>query len=160
MTIDWLGRRGSLGNHKHVPTDIVSPTTGEAESEVGPHAHTITVPVMFLIDGGGSEISDGIKGDIMVPFAGTITDCVLLADQTGQITVDLWNDTYANFPPTDADSITASATPTVSGATKSIDSTLTGWDTAIAAGDVIRVNVDSCTTVQRCTLVLYVTREV
>ena len=82
----------------------------------------------------------------------------MLADASGSIVVDVWKDTYANFPPTDADSITASAPPTISAATKSQDSTLTGWTTAIAAGSILRFNVDSAATVTRVTVSLKVTR--
>ena len=62
--------------------------------------------------------------------------------------------TYANFPPLDADSITASAPPTLSAEQKSEDATLTGWTTTFAAGDVLAFNVDSVTTVERVTLSL------
>jgi hypothetical protein len=113
-----------------------------------------TSSVNFLIDGSGSAITTGIKGDIRVPFACTITGAYLLADQTGSIVIDLWKDTYANFPPTVAGTITASAKPTISSATKDDDTTLSGWTTTVSAGDIIRVNVDSCTTIQRCLLVL------
>ena len=82
----------------------------------------------------------------------------MLADQSGSIVVDIWKDTYANYPPVDGDSITASAVPTISTATKSQNTTLTGWTTAIAAGDTLRFNVDSATTVTRVTVSLKVTK--
>jgi hypothetical protein len=78
----------------------------------------------------------------------------MVADQSGSIVVDIWKDMYANYPPIDADSITASAPPTITAATKSQDSTLTGWTKAIAAGSILRFNVDSCATIERCTLAL------
>jgi hypothetical protein len=81
-----------------------------------------------------------------------------VADQSGSIVVDIWKDTYANFPPTVADSITGSADPTITTATKGQSSTLTGWTTTITAGDILRFNVDSVTTIQRVTLALKVTR--
>lgn len=112
----------------------------------------------FIIDGGGSTITTGIKGDLLVPVACTITSATLLADQSGAIVIDVWKDTYANFPPTDADSITASAPPTITASgTKSQDSTLTGWTKPIAAGSILRFNVDSVTNHQRVTLALGVT---
>lgn len=114
--------------------------------------------LMFTIDGGGSAISTGIKGDIVIDFACTINNATLLADQTGSIVLDLWKDTYANYPPTVADTITASAKPTLSSATKAQDNTLTGWTTSVTAGDIIRVNVDSAATVTRVLLALKVTR--
>lgn len=107
------------------------------------------VAIPFLIDGGGATITTGIKGDLEIPFGCTILAATLLADQSGSIVIDVWKDTYANFPPADADSITASAPPTISTATKSQDSTLTGWTTSISAGDILRFNVDSITTIQR-----------
>jgi hypothetical protein len=112
----------------------------------------------FVIDGGGATIATGIKGDLAVDFAGTITGVTLLADQSGSIVVDIWKDTYANYPPTDADSITAAAPPTISAATKSQDTTLTGWTTSISAGQILRFNVDSVTSIQRVTVALKVTR--
>lgn len=112
--------------------------------------------ITFIIDGGGSTITTGIKGDLVIPFKGTITAATILADQTGSIVVDIWKDIYANFPPTVADTITASAKPTLSSATKNTDSTLTGWTTTINSGDILRFNVDSVTTCQRVTLTLTV----
>jgi hypothetical protein len=112
----------------------------------------------FIIDGGGSAITIGQKGHLEIPFACTITQVTILADASGSIVVDIWKDTYANFPPTDADSITAAAPPTISSAQKSQDSTLTGWTTAIAAGDILAFNVDSCATIKRVTISLKVER--
>lgn len=112
----------------------------------------------ITIDGGGSAITTGIKGFIEIPFACTITRVTMLADQSGSAVVDIWKDTYANYPPTDADSITASAVPTISTATKSQDSTLTGWTTSVSAGDIIGFNVDSASTITRLTITLKTTR--
>ncbi len=108
-----------------------------------------TRSIEFVIDGGGSVISTGVKGDIEVPYNCTITAARILADQSGSIVVNLWKDTYANYPPVVGDKITASAPPTISSATKSQDSTLTGWTTTVTAGDIIRFNVDSCSTITR-----------
>jgi len=114
--------------------------------------------VNFVIDGGGSAITTGVKGDLVIDYACTINSATLLADQSGSIVIDIWKDSYANFPPTVADTITAAAKPTLSGAQKSQDTTLTGWTTSIAAGETLRFNVDSVATVQRVTLSLKVTR--
>lgn len=125
------------------------------------HVHprlTDTADVAFIIDGGGSAITTGIKGDLYFDFGCTINQVTMLADQSGSIVVDIWKDTYANYPPTDADSITASAPPTISTATKSQDSTLTGWTTTIAAGSSLRFNVDSITSITRVAIILKVTR--
>jgi len=114
--------------------------------------------ISFIIDGGGSAITTGQKGHLEIPFACTINQVTVLADQSGSIVVDIWKDAYANFPPADADSITASAPPTLSSAQKSQDSTLTGWTTSISAGDILAFNVDSVSTVERVLISLKVTR--
>lgn len=116
------------------------------------------ITITFIIDGGGSAITTGEKGHLEIPFACTIQAVTTLADQSGSIVVDIWKDTYANFPPTNTDSITASAPPTITTATKAQDTTLTGWTTAITAGDILAFNVDSATTVTRVTLSLKVAK--
>lgn len=112
----------------------------------------------FVVDGGGSAITTGVKGYLHFPFACSIIEWTILGDQSGSIQFDLWKDTYANYPPVVGDSITAAAKPLVSSSTKAQSSTLTGWTTTIAAGDIIAVNVDSITTMQRATLALKVLR--
>ncbi len=120
---------------------------------------TQTTAIGYAIDGGGAAIVTGLLGgSLRVPFSGAINSVTLLADQTGSIVVDIWKDSYASYPPTVADSICASAKPTLSSALKSEDTTLTGWTTAITAGDILRFNVDSATTVQNVTLILKVTK--
>lgn len=136
-------------------TRAVTPD-GLADSKFG--TSSLVTSINFIIDGGGSAITTGVKGFIEIPFACTINQVTTLADQSGSIVVDIWKDTYANYPPTVADTITASAKPTLSSATKAQDSTLTGWTTSISAGDIIGYNVDSATTVTRVTISLKVTR--
>jgi hypothetical protein len=111
-----------------------------------------------VVDGGGSTITTGIKGDILVPFACTINEWSLLADQSGSVTVDIWKDTYANYPPTSADSITGSAAVSITNNVKNQSSTLTGWTTAIAENDALRFNVSSASTITRLTITLDVVR--
>ena len=105
-----------------------------------------------------SNINAGDQGDLTIPFDCTITEWTLLADVSGSAVIDIWGDTYANYPPTVADTITGSAKPTISASTKGRSSTLTGWTTTIAAGSTLRFNVDSASTVNRVTLSLKVKR--
>lgn len=112
----------------------------------------------FIIDGGGAVITTGIKGNFRIPFAGVIQKVSLLADQVGDIQLDLWKDTWANAPPTVADTIVAAAPPTLTSAQKSEDSTLTGWTKTVAAGDVIVVDVYFAASIERVTLLIEVSR--
>lgn len=111
----------------------------------------------ITIDGGGSAITTGVKGYVTVPYTGTITQWTLLADQSGSIVIDVWKDTYANYPPTVADTIAGSEKPTLSSATKNQDTNLTTWTTAVTAGDVVGFKVDSASTVTRVTLIIEMT---
>ena len=115
-----------------------------------------TFAVTFVIEGNGVEIETGQKGHIQLPFPCTILEAHAYADQSGSIVVDIWKDTYANFPPSDEESITAAAPITITTATKSKDTALTGWTEAVAAGDIIAYNVDSCTSITRVTITLVV----
>lgn len=133
-------------------TCIVMDGTGNKFASISAACRTVAIP--FIIDGGGSAITTGIKGDLEIPFACTITAVRTLLDQSGSIVVDIWKDTYANYPPTVADTITASAKPTVTTATKSEDATLTGWTTSVTAGSILRYNVDSITTATRALVTL------
>jgi hypothetical protein len=137
----------------------VDSTLSLSSTTLGMSSNQKTRTITFVIDGGGfgSPISTGIKGFIEVPFSCTINSVTLLANQSGSIVVDIWKDTYANFPPTVADTITASAKPTLSSAQNSQNTTLTGWTTSITAGDILAFNVDSATIVQHVTLSLKVT---
>jgi hypothetical protein len=124
------------------------------DSRIDDTTTTRTVAITFIIGSGLAVIPTGVAGDLYIPFACTITAARALADQSGSIVVDIWLDTYANFPPTDADSITASAPITITTATKSEDTTLTGWTVAVPAGSILRYNVDSVTSHEQVTVTL------
>jgi len=136
----------------HDASKITSGTLAVARIPDGVRTAVIT----FIIDGGGSVITTGEKGHLEIPFACTIERVTMLADQSGSIVVDIWKDSYANFPPTDADSITGASPPTISSGQKSQDSTLPGWTTGINAGDILAFNVDSIATCERVLISLKV----
>jgi len=119
---------------------------------------TVVDEITCVFDGGGSTPAINTQAWVEVAFACTINRATMMLDQSGSAVIDVWKDAYANYPPTVADTITASAKPTVSSATKSQDSTLTGWTTSIAAGDILKFNLDSVTTATKIVLTLKVTR--
>lgn len=115
------------------------------------------VDINFIIDGGGSAITTGVKGYIEIPSPLRITGWTMLGDVSGSIVVDIWKDTYANYPPTVADTIITSSKPTISSSTKGQDTSIssTEWtDTTVDPGDILAFNVDSCTSITRCTVIL------
>ena len=116
------------------------------------------VGVEYVIDGGGSAITTGFKGYLYIPFGCTLTAWTLLADTTGSITVDITNDSYANYG-TNTSMVGTGTKPNISSATKGQQTSITGWTTtSISAGNVVGFNVTAATTVTRVTVALTVTR--
>ena len=76
----------------------------------------------------------------------------LAAYASGSIVVDLLTADYAGYPT--VASICASANPTLSSAQKATDATLTGWTTRLTKDQLLRVVVDSASTVTLVTLTL------
>ena len=120
----------------------------------------LTGTISLIIDGGGATITTGIKADLEIPFACTLTQYTLLADQSGAIKIDIWKDTYANYPPTNDDSICDGKEPEIAASgTKAQDTDISDWTTvAVTAGNTLRFNVDSCTSITRALLSLKYTR--
>jgi len=114
--------------------------------------------LIFIVDGGGSPITTGQKGHLDVPFPCTVQQVLLLADQVGSIKVDIWRDTYDNFPPTNGDSICGGNEPEIAGGRKYRDSVLAGWTKNFDKGDILAFNVDSCTSITRAVICLKVAK--
>lgn len=107
--------------------------------------------IEYVIDAAGAVISTGVVGDVEVPFNFYLEEATLLADQDGAIKVDIWADTYGNYPPTNADTITGGNEPEIAASgKKDQDTTLTGWTRELSKGQTLRFNVDSVTTITRC----------
>lgn len=108
-------------------------------------------------DNGSSTLAASSQGIVQVPFDCEIQSVTLLSlGNTGSVVIDIYKDTYANFPPTSGDTITASAKPTITSSNKSMDSTLTGWTTTINAGDILLFNIDSVSTLTNVLVTLKV----
>lgn len=108
----------------------------------------------FSIDGGATTITTGAKGWITIGYTCAVYDMTLLAGPTGSIVLDLWKAAYASYPPTVANSMVASAKPTISSGIKAFDNTLTGWSLIFNKGDVLKWNVDSCSSITYVNLVM------
>jgi hypothetical protein len=156
-TSQWINEEPGGGAHNHDAN--YQPLDGDLTALAGLAASPVKLQVTILLGDGTNVISTGIvPGDVYFDFPVTITEWTLTGDVAGSIAVDLWVDSYANFPPTVADTITAAAKPTISGATKGQSSTLTGWGTSIAADSLMRINVDSAATIKRAALTLSLSR--
>lgn len=157
----------SVSNTGSVPVGSITLPNGKIPKGNGSNVAAAVddvATILIPVDGAGSAITTGIKKPyIFVDFGCTITAATLLADQSGSISMDVIACSYANFDagsthPVSGDKIDASAPPTITTATKSQDTTLTGWATTVAAGTVLTVNVLSATTIQKVTLALKVVK--
>jgi hypothetical protein len=111
----------------------------------------------YIIDGGGAVITTGLKDFVEVPYNCTVLGWTIVGDVSGSIVVDIWKDTYANFPPVVGDSIAGTEKPTLSSAQKNQDLSITTWTTTtLTKGDWLAFNVDSVATVKKVTISLRV----
>lgn len=137
---------------------ITNPAGTAGNPVIPASANSIIRPLGVVIDGGGTTIATGlVKTSTYVPYACTITGWTLLGDQSGSIVVDVWLDTYANYPPTVADTITGADKPTITTALKGQNLAVTLWTVAVPAGSTIRYNVDSVTSLTNVNLTIQAT---
>ncbi len=131
-------------------------TTGATRRTVASTNDIMFTPTAVWGDGvSSSSVSAGTKCYVRVPYTGTIVSWSIIASVSCSCTLDVWKVNAAL--PTVANTITAAAKPSLSSSATSTSSTLTGWTTAVAAGDVFGFNLDSVTgTPTMITLVLTV----
>jgi hypothetical protein len=89
----------------------------------------------------GSTITTGAKGRKTFGQSGTIIGWKLVSDTSTSTVIDIWK--ANNSIPTNANSITGTAKPTLSSAQLASSTTLTGWTTSVTAGDVFILEVES-----------------
>lgn len=109
----------------------------------------------FQVDGGGSAITTGVKGQWAVPANCHITGWVLTGDQSGSCVIDVLKSSYAGFPSTS--SIASTDKPTLSSVQKNENLAVSVWTTALSAGDELQINVNSASTITRANLTILVT---
>lgn len=109
------------------------------------------ISIEFIIDGGGSAITTGAKGQIFVPWAATIGFWEVMADQSGSIAVDVLR---ANNAVPTVSIIGAGNKPSLA-ASQFTGAAPSGWtSTLLAANDWLAFSVTSAATITRATVVL------
>lgn len=109
-----------------------------------------------VFDGASYVLEVGRFVDVPVPYNCTIVENELLCAPSGGLTIDIWKSTYGTFPPVIAGSIVGAAPISVSSGVKSKDSTLTGWSTTLAAGDILRFIITGASVITKATAFLKV----
>ena len=146
-------------------TDVPSSYSGQANKSLKVNAGQTGLEffnpkgsINLTIDGSGGNIVPGDGGCVTMPYSGIITGWSIAADVSGSIVIDVWKDTYTNYPPVVGDSIAGTEKPTLSSQIKNQDLTLTTWTTAVSEGDIIKFNVDSSSTVNKVYLTIYINK--
>lgn len=107
---------------------------------------------------GTNVIPTGIHAAVRVDFRARITGSFLqeFDGTSGSIVLDIQKAQGGASP--SFGSIVASAPPTISSSRYGADTTLTGWTTEIARGDVLRFHVSSVSSIKRILLTLRIRR--
>lgn len=113
----------------------------------------LTRTINVVIDNGSFDITPGSKGYLNVDVTGTIESWTLVSEDEGNIAIDIFKTSYANFP-NGFTSIVGSEFPIMSNGRKSRDESLSTWNTRVTAGDILDFRVVSCTGVSKCSLFL------
>lgn len=100
-----------------------------------------TKTLNYVIDGGGSAITTGIKGVIILDAAYTLTAWTVYGDSTGAINVDVGRAAAPTYPRTSAATFSTIVSPNL-GAGEVADRT-TGLSISISSGDTLQFNVTS-----------------
>ena len=114
----------------------------------------LTRTINFVVDAGSSPMSYGVKGDMTLDVTGKIISWTLIADQDGQVQFDIKKTDYNNFP--NFSSICGTERPTLGNINagtsqrKNRNTSLTTWNTALNAGDILQFEIVYALNIQRC----------
>lgn len=114
----------------------------------------LTRTINFVIDSGSAPLSSGIKGEMTLDVTGEIQSWTIIGDQDGQIQLDIGKVDYANFP--NFASICGTERPQLGDITsnsvqrKNTNTTISSWNKALNAGDLLQFEVVYAINIQRC----------
>tara|TARA_B100000614_G_scaffold233074_1_gene228161 strand:+ start:271 stop:945 length:675 start_codon:yes stop_codon:yes gene_type:complete len=110
-------------------------------------AADLTRTVNYVIDSGSLPMQTGDKGKLTIDVTGVIENIRVLADQTGDIVLDIGKASFADYP--NFNSITAGQRVQLTNTNKYFDDVLNNWTTTITAGDILRFDVISVNQIRR-----------
>jgi hypothetical protein len=110
-------------------------------------AADLTRSVNFVIDSGSSPMLPGSKGKVTIDVSGVIESVKVLADQTGDIVLELSKSDFNAYPT--FTTITNNQRVQLTGQNKYFDDVLNNWDTTIVAGDILDFEVVSVNNIRR-----------
>ena len=107
----------------------------------------LTRTINFIVDSGNIDMVAGIKGNLTIDVSGIIDSWKIFSEETGSIRVDILKSDYTSYPT--FTSICGGNKPEINSGRKAFNDTLTGWDTALRAGYVLRFDVDYSINIKR-----------
>ena len=107
----------------------------------------LTRTVNFIVDSGSADMNTGVKGSVTIDVTGTIEHAQILADQAGDISVEIKKSNFSSFPT--FNTITNSGYVSLSSARAIRDDALNNWDKTITAGDILQFEVVSVSNIRR-----------
>jgi len=110
-------------------------------------------------DGAGVAVASGSTQYVVAPYTGTISRWIITAD-TGTCTIKFWKKAAGTTRPTVADSISTSGVSLSTGTMIRSSTTSDFTTTAVTAGDIIAINVDTVSGATNITAQLEITRTV
>jgi hypothetical protein len=133
--------------------NTISATTISGDTLFGNGANLTGIPrtgqITSIFDGLGGVVQTGIgRNYITIPYTGTLTGWTIFSSVVGTIDIDFYDDNYANFPPTSADTIFTSINrPKLTNTNKN---QATGLNIPLTSGDILIpevLSVTGCTNV-------------
>lgn len=152
----------ALDGSEEIPLNQAG-TTKRATTAMVSRLAGIAAGLEFVIV--GSPLDVGVQNYVVMAFSARIDAVYLLGNQAGNVVVDFWKCTYAQFDagataPTAADSITGGDYPSLVAETKSLKVNLDAWNRQLNVGDVLATNFNSVSGLARLTVALILTRTV
>ena len=103
----------------------------------------------------GAVTVPAVDVPIYMRSACTLIEATILTQGgTGSCVVDIWKTPIGTYPPTSANSICGGNYPSITSGTTLVKTSLTGWTTAVSAGDTIMFHLTSSSTFTYITIQL------
>lgn len=139
-TVSLAGTVVNVNNSKIV--NLVTASNPLDAVNLGQLSNTQKVSFGFGADGSGGTLLVGTPTYLVMDHSGTITQWDIVGNTAGTAIFDIWKSTNQTLP-TVANTIVASAKPTVGSASYATSIGLTGWGVTYSAGDIYGFNIDS-----------------
>lgn len=108
----------------------------------------LTRTINLIVDSGSFDMLPGDKGRLTLDVSGQIESWKILADQVGNLSLDIKKTTYASYPT--STSIVNFDYPNLINNNKNFDDDLSNWSTTnLVAGDILTFEVRSSINIRR-----------